>query len=297
LIREMAKLAKDTFPRSIEIQTQVSNSIHPVKGNATQVHQVLLNLCVNARDAMPDGGRLSIEARNVGAGEASVLSGQTVMEPHVMISVVDTGHGMAPETMARIFEPFFTTKEIGKGTGLGLSTVMGIVKTHGGFVKVASRVGQGTAFQVYLPAAARAEKTPVGGGAAALPHGNGELILLVDDEAPILEVTRPLLESFNFRVFTAGDGVQALEVYKEHRAEIKAVVTDMMMPRMNGVQTIQELRKIDPGLKVIGVSGLGSETSLTKAGKNAANAFLRKPYTTEELLVALERLINEAAAA
>jgi two-component system, cell cycle sensor histidine kinase and response regulator CckA len=291
LIHEIVKLAEDTFPRSIEIQSKVALGLYPVKANATQLHQVLLNLCVNARDAMPNGGILTIEAMNVIVDEKSVRGQQQAPGPYILLTVTDNGHGMPPEVVDKVFDPFFTTKEIGKGTGLGLFTVMGIVKTHGGFVEVSSEVGKGTVFKVYLPATNRAEAQRSEGNPPQMPKGNGEQLLLVDDEIAILEVTKLLLESFNYKVLTAKNGAEAVTLYQQHQAEIKVVITDMMMPVMNGPEAICAMRQINPSVKIIGVSGLGSESMLTKAGQSNVQAFLKKPFPTEDLLAVLHYLL------
>ncbi|MDB6121046.1 MAG: sensor hybrid histidine kinase [Pedosphaera sp.] len=291
VIGEIVRLAEDTFPRSIQIQSKVALGLYPVKANATQIHQVLLNLCVNARDAMPSGGILSIEATNVILDEKNIRGQQQAPGPYVLLTVTDTGHGMSPQVAERIFEPFFTTKEIGKGTGLGLFTVMGIVKTHGGFVEVSSKEGKGTMFKIHLPATNRAETHRNEGGPPQMPMGQGELILLVDDEIAILEVTKLLLESFNYKVITAKDGAEAVSLYQKHKPDIKVVITDMMMPIMNGPETIHALRHINPDIKIIGVSGLGSESVLTKAGQQNVQAFLKKPFPTEDLLAVLHYLL------
>ena len=292
LIHEMIKLAKDTFPRSIQIQSHVPRDLSPVLGNATQLHQVLMNLCVNARDAMPEGGRLSIEAANVNLDDAAARARQQSPGPYVLITISDCGHGMPAEVLNKIFEPFFSTKPPGKGTGLGLSTVMGIVKTHDGFVVVSSEVDKGSTFRVYLPALHDVEASVGHHNPPEPPRGRGELILLVDDEISILEVTKAALEAFNYRILLARDGTEAVAMYLRHRSEIHAVVTDMMMPKMNGPAAIRALRTIDPSVKIIGVSGLGPEAPLTLAGKSHVEAFLKKPFTTEELLTALHALLT-----
>ena len=246
LIGEMTKLAEDTFPGSIEIQTRVAPELALVTGNATQLNQVLLNLCVNARDAMPDGGRLQIEAVNFVLDQENARSKELPSGPYVLLTVSDTGHGMAAEVLEKIFEPFFTTKGPGKGTGLGLSTVLGIVKTHRGKVEVSSLPGRGTTISVYLPAASGAAPLSGGPAPAQMPKGDGEFILLVDDESATLEVTRLLLEAYGYNVATATHGAEAVARYREHSAGFNAVITDIMRPVMDGPNTIQALRQIDP---------------------------------------------------
>ena len=294
LIEEMAKLSRDTFPRSIRIETKIPRQLYPIMGNATQLNQVLLNLCVNARDAMPNGGWLRIEAENVTLDEAQASQRRQPAGRYVLLSVIDTGHGMSADIIGKIFEPFFTTKEAGKGTGLGLSTVMGIVKTHDGFVEVSSDPGNGTTFRIYLPATGKDELGDGGQEPPRPPAGNGELLLLVDDETAILEVTRALLESFNYKVVTAKDGAEAVETYRRRQEEIKLVITDMMMPVMNGPDAIRAMRQIKPDVKVIGVSGLSSESSLVKANPPLVQAFLKKPFANEDLLAAVHRLLAKS---
>jgi len=288
LISDIEKFARSTFPLSIQVQTQLAESLFPISGDATQLHQVLLNLCINARDAMPGGGTLRIVARNAKPNET--YAGRTVAGRHIVIEASDTGQGIPPELQAKIFEPFFTTKEIGKGTGLGLSTVVGIVKTHGGFIEVNSVVGEGTTFRVFLPATTgdaelKERKLPT------TPGGSGELLLLVDDEVAILEMTKLILESFNYRILTANNALEAIELFKKQPEEIKVVVTDMMMPIMNGPELVQRIREINPNIKVIGTSGLGSGAELAQAAKPIVQTFLTKPYRPEALLLKLNQLL------
>jgi two-component system, cell cycle sensor histidine kinase and response regulator CckA len=294
IVAEMGRLAKDTFPRSIHIRVKTAPDLPPVVGNATQLHQVLLNLCVNARDAMPTGGDLQLTASPVLLKDYVVKGNLTpVSGSFIVLSVSDTGHGMTPEVLAKIFEPFFTTKGEGKGTGLGLSTVVGIAKSHNGFVEASSEVAKGTIFKVYLPAAPNNELSMQEGNITATAIGSGEQILVVDDELAFLEMTRETLEAFNYRVMVAQNGAEAVAAYRRHAGEIQAVITDMMMPTMDGPATIDALREIDPDVKIIGVSGLGSELALMKADKLAVRAFLKKPYTTATLLTSLREVLKE----
>ncbi len=292
LLVEIKQIAKETFPKSIEISTDISTNLWAVSADATQLHQVLMNLVVNARDAMPNGGTLTISAENVFVDENySRMHLDAKVGPYIAIAVADTGMGMPPEVMERIFEPFFTTKELGKGTGLGLSTVRGIVKSHGGFVNVYSEIGKGSKFKVYLPAVetTQTQTTPE---LQTLP-GNGELILIVDDEAAIRETTKTSLETYNYKVLTASDGIEAIALYAEHRDQIQLVLVDMMMPAMDGLTTIRTLQRINPQIKIVAVSGLGTKEQLTAAADRGVKTFLSKPFTAQELLQAISGVLSD----
>ncbi len=288
LVDELVKLAQDTFPRSIKIRTEIAEGLRPILGDLTQLHQVLLNLCVNARDAMPDGGTLTIEAENVVLENKRIpLQDQPLSGGYVVLSVSDTGGGIHPELLDKIFEPFFTTKETGRGTGLGLSTVRSIVRNHGGFLEVSSQLGSGTTFKIYLPVAAASETEVVQSKRPALPVGQGDLILLVEDELALREITKELLESFNYRVLTAADGAEAVTLYRRRKGRINVVVTDLMMPIMDGLALIRALRQLDPQTRVIAVSGLASQEKLDEVNTLNVQGFLTKPYTAEQLLTSL----------
>jgi PAS domain S-box-containing protein len=293
LIKDMAKLVQDTFPRSIGVQTRAGNDLQPILADATQLHQVLLNLCVNGRDAMPNGGTLLIEAENLVLNNKSFRGVERpVSGPFVLLAVSDTGTGIPPELMDKIFEPFFTTKEQGKGTGLGLSTVIGIVKNHGGFLEVNSEVGKGTSFRIYLPATTKAAQEPAGAHAVELPEGRGEQILLVDDELALLEMTKETLETYGYRVLAASHGAEALLIYQQHRNEIAAVITDIMMPVMDGPAFVRTLRSLNPEVKIICVSGLASEHKLGQIDQTQVRSFVTKPYTSATLLATLRQVIT-----
>lgn len=290
LIGEVKQIVKQTFPKTIEVSTDLAPDLWPVFGDATHLHQVLMNLAVNARDAMPEGGRLSFCAENliIDAHYAQMhLDAQ--VGPHIAISVADTGAGIPPEVIDKIFEPFFTTKEVGKGTGLGLSTVIGIIKSHGGFINVYSEFGRGAQFKVYLPASEGVEtqKEPD----MQISLGGGELILVVDDEAPIREVTKTTLEIYNHRVLTASDGIEAIALYAQHQAEIAVVLVDMMMPAMDGTTTIRTLRQMNPQVKIIAASGLMTNNQLAQS--LSIQAFLAKPYTAKDLLNTLYEVLDK----
>jgi PAS domain S-box-containing protein len=291
LISEIKQIIKETFPKSLEIRTDIPQSLWTVSGDATQLHQVLMNLCVNARDAMPDGGRLSICAENQFIDRSyAQMHLDAQVGSYIVVTVTDTGMGIPPEILDRIFEPFFTTKELGKGTGLGLSTVMGIIKSHNGFINVSSVIGKGTEFKVYIPAIESTEAEV--SEDTELPIGHGELVLVVDDEVAIREITKTSLEAYNYKVITACDGIEAIALYAEHRDEISIVLTDMMMPSMDGLTTIRTLRKINPQVKIIAISGLASGDKLAAVIGTGVKTFLSKPFTTQELLKTLDGLLH-----
>ncbi|NMG19425.1 response regulator [Brasilonema bromeliae] len=288
LFSEIEQIVQETFPKSIEFSTNIKSDLWAIVGDATHLHQVLMNLVVNARDAMPDGGTLKISAENVFIDEHYArMNLEASVGSYIMISVADTGIGMSPKIVDRIFEPFFTTKEFGKGTGLGLSTVRGIITSHGGFVNVSSNVGRGTEFKVFLPAV-EVTATPVAEN-LELPKGNRELVLVVDDESPILETTKISLESYNYQVLTASDGIEALALYAQYKDDISVVLVDMMMPSMDGALTIRALQKMNPHVLIIGVSGLVAGDKLMEQAR--VKAFLSKPYTTKELLQTLHSVL------
>jgi CheY-like chemotaxis protein len=286
------QIAKETFPRSIEIRTDTQKDIWIISGDATQLHQVIMNLCVNARDAMPEGGILSISAENLLIDENYArMNIDAKVGQYVVITVSDTGTGIPPEILDRIFDPFFTTKQPGKGTGLGLSTSLAIVKSHGGFINVYSEVGKGTVFKVYLPVVKTTEVQKVEEQLELLA-GHGELILVVDDEAMVRQITSSILETHGYKVLTANDGKEAIKVYKQNREKIKAVLMDMMMPVMDGQACIRALRRVNPDIKIIAVSGLAEKEKLAKVAVTHVKAFLPKPYVAKKLLKTIHEVIS-----
>ncbi|OKH51753.1 hybrid sensor histidine kinase/response regulator [Calothrix sp. HK-06] len=291
LLLEIQQIAKQTFPKSIKIYTDISPNLWTVCADATQLHQVLMNLVVNARDAMLQGGILSIYAENLYIDEQyAQMNVEAKVGNYIMLTVSDTGVGISNEILQRMFEPFFTTKEVGKGTGLGLSTVIGIIKNHGGFVNVYSEVGLGAQFKVYLPAVEGAMSQQVED--LEQPKGDEELVLVVDDEVSIREITKISLEMSNYKVLTASDGIEAIALYAQHKADISAVLMDMMMPEMDGLTTIRTLQKINSQVKIIATSGLASTERMAEAANVGAKAFLSKPYTAVELLKTLSSILK-----
>ncbi len=294
LIKEIAKIMRETLPKSIELSFSIPDNLWLISADATQVHQVLMNLCVNARDAMPNGGTIEIKAENVQVDENYArMHLEAKPGRFVMITVADTGTGMAPEVLSRIFEPFFTTKDMSKGTGLGLSTAATIIKSHGGFVNVYSEFAKGSQFNVYFPAFKMRETIETGLLETELPIGHGELVLVIDDEEAIREITRSTLETFGYRVLTAADGTEAVALYAEHRNEVDVVLTDMLMPFMDGPATIRALQKMNPQVKIIAASGLAAGHKPGEASLQGVRTFLSKPYTAEKLLRVLAEILDQ----
>ncbi len=293
LLKEIEKIANETFLKTIQVRSEIPADLWTVQGDPTQLHQVLLNLCVNARDAMPDGGTLKLSAWNLMIDQHYVgLNGEGELGPYIVIQVKDTGTGMPPEVIERIFEPFFTTKELGKGTGLGLSTSLGIIKSHHGFLHVDSVPGVGTKFLVYLPAQEAAATAVPASVENELPRGQGELVLVVDDEADVRQVVQQILEAFGYQALLAADGIEATALYASRKEEIAVVVTDMMMPLMDGPATIQALMNLNPQVRIIAASGLSTSSNAAKAAKEGAKHFISKPYTTATLLQTLHTLLQ-----
>ena len=293
VMREVASILEGTLPKSIDVELSIAEDLLPVVGDANQLHQVLMNLCINARDAMPNGGSLTIAGENTYVDE-NYARMQVEARPgqYVVISVADTGVGIPPDVVGRIFEPFFTTKELGKGTGLGLPSIGAIVKGHEGFINVYSEVGKGTEFRIYIPAAVSPQAERLEGRQPDVPLGHGELILIVDDELPILEVARNTLEENGYKVLTASDGAEGLARYAEHRKEVDAVLIDMVMPYLDGAATIRALRKLDPAVKIIASSGLAANDKLFENADVGVRTFLSKPYSAEKLLRALSEILR-----
>ena len=293
LIKEIVKILRETFPKSIEITFQVPDELWVISADATQIHQVLMNLGVNARDAMPEGGSISIRAENIFVDENYArMHIDAKAGRFVLITVSDTGPGMSPEIQGRIFEPFFTTKEMTKGTGLGLSTALTIVKSHGGFMNVYSELHRGSQFAIYLPAFDVPGTVDIAALQSDLPTGNGELILVIDDEESIREITRGTLETFGYRVITASDGTEAVALFADKKNEIAVVLTDMVMPFMDGPATIRVLQRMNPKVRIIAASGLGANERVGEGSLTGVAVFLNKPYTAEKLLKTLAGVLK-----
>jgi signal transduction histidine kinase/ActR/RegA family two-component response regulator len=295
LIQEMRSIVTETFPREITLRVDVGPNLLPVLGDSTQLHQVLLNLCVNARDAMPKGGLLTIAAENtvVDASQAR-LHPPAKAGPHVVVRVSDTGFGMSHEVLERVFDPFFTTKPEGQGTGIGLSTVLGIVRGHQGFITVSSVMDKGSTFCVYLPVA-EAEAGNAIGPVSALAQARGELILVVDDEPLVRASSEQVLRQHGYRVVTAADGTEALAAYQLHAAEIALVLTDVMMPIMNGVDLVRALRERQPTLKIVIATGMASDANIHDLTGLGVTGILAKPNSARELLETVSRALGTSS--
>ncbi len=292
LIDEMVDIAKRTFPKSIEISSRYPEDLWTILGDPTQLHQVLMNLCVNARDAMPQGGSLVIWADNANIDEHyAAMTPDAKVGPYLALRVSDTGAGMPPGIIEKIFDPFFTTKELGKGTGLGLSTTVGIIKSHGGFVSVYSEVGKGTTFKINLPAHTSDERAAVSQTSNGALRGNGELILVVDDEETILRVAKMILESKGYRVITAHDGPEAVAIFAQQMNAITVVLTDMALPFMDGLSLIRSLKKIKPSLPFIASTGQSQNVHAQELERLGVTNLLAKPYDTQKLLETLRAVL------
>ncbi len=295
IVKDLVGVLDQTLPKSIKVNYEVKPDLWTILGDPTQINQVLMNVAINSRDAMESGGALTIKARNIVIDEDYARMNIDA-EPgkYVLVTVDDTGTGMPPEVMNRIFDPFFTTKDIGKGTGLGLATTLTIVKSHGGFINVYSEPNKGTRFSIYFPSAeAEQEKTP-SDIKDALPRGNGEMVLIVDDEENIRTVAEATLTKFGYRTITAVDGKDALAVYSQHAKNIAIVLTDLAMPNIDGEALIRELMNLDGNARVIAMSGLTSEGTEAELKRSNVRAFIPKPFSAETLLKTVSEVLGRA---
>jgi len=293
VVEEVTKMINETFPKSITIVSHLKGSDQVITADSGQLHQVLINLCVNARDAMPDGGLLTIETRKVSGNIVRHIFASATAEEYIVIEVADSGIGMDVATKQRIFEPFFTTKEKSKGTGLGLATVFGIVQGHNGFIDVSSVVGSGTKFTVYLPAA----RTSDGDSTSKTTHeaeriGGSDTILLVEDEQELRELAQQMLQSNGYKIISASNGLAALTEYEAHHSEIALVLSDIDLPEMTGPEAFLRLRKFNPQLKMILVSGFIDPSRKAQLLEDGVKGFIQKPYTVDEMLKKIREVIN-----
>ena len=293
VVSDLIKVVRETFPKNIRITAAPDPNLWAVEADPTQLHQVLLNLCVNARDAMPDGGTIAISASNtiIGGNDATTIPGAHAGR-HVRIDVEDSGTGMPKDLLDRIFDPFFTTKEVGKGTGLGLSSVQAIVTGHRGFIEVSSEVARGSRFRVYFPASPESAAESAAETHPDYPRGNGETILVIDVEASICEIARQTLEAFGYTVLVAADGSEALALFADQRNRIDVVLTDMMMPVMNGPALIRAIQQLEPGIRIIGTSGVADSSLVGESRREGMLKFLPKPYTAPALLKELQDVLT-----
>jgi PAS domain S-box-containing protein len=294
LISEIESIIERTFPKNIELTVIYGDNLHPILGDATQIHQVLLNLCVNARDAMPDGGQLTIEAHNhtvdalYASGVPELKAGQ-----HVRILISDTGTGMPPEVIERIFEPFFSTKSADKGTGLGLSTVIGIVRSHSGCVQVYSVPGEGTRFSVYLPVAEESSAISITPFVPEIDFaGDGRSILVVEDEPAVREIARAVLLSLDFKVLTANDGEDALLQLAAGSINLSLIITDLHMPKMDGLAFVKKARELAPDVPIIVSSGRLEKADADRLAEHGVRALLHKPFTQGDLVASLQHVFS-----
>jgi len=293
LIQEIRTIIAETFLRKIAIECELGSDLWLIKGDPTQMQQVLMNLCVNARDAMPGGGTLRISAENfeADASYASMIPAARAGS-YVRLRVSDTGTGIPREVIDKIFDPFFTTKAVGQGTGLGLSTVAGIVRSHGGFTEVRSESGKGTTFDVFLPVACGNAPVQSCREEPDVPPGSGELILVVDDEIEIRNTTRAILTGRGYRVLTAADGAEAIAIYAKQKDKIRAVITDLNMPVVDGVALCRALRKIDPEVRIVAASGCPEGVRSQALLALNLCSVLSKPFQSGTLLAALHAALS-----
>lgn len=298
VLKEVANIAKKTFPKNVSVFLKILNDLWLIKGDPTQIHQVLLNLCVNARDAMSEGGDLILGAENLHMDSQFASTYEKAKAgPYVKFTISDTGVGMLAETKERIFDPFFTTKNLSEGTGLGLSTAHGIVESLGGFISVESEVNQGSTFNIFIPA----EESPsniqhTSELKSNLPLVNGDLILLVDDNLEFQKVTQETLENQGYKVLLAEDGTEALAQFTKHGNDVKVMITDIAMPHLDGTTLVRTLKRMNSDLKFIVSTGLGEKATIEKLEDLGVKKFLKKPYNTDTLISTLHEVMNTNSA-
>lgn len=294
ITKEVIKILRQTFPKSVNIDQNIYDDTWDISGDVTQLHQVLMNMCVNARDAMPEGGTLKIDVENINLDKHyAEMNHYAEPGPYVAITVTDTGTGIPRNNIDKIFDPFFTTKDPGKGTGLGLSTTFKIIRDHGGFINVYSELGKGTTFRIYIPAVSSTipRESPLNQD-TNLTQGCGETILIVDDEATVREITKFTLENNGYNVLTSVDGIDAIAVFTKNNSDIDLIIMDTMMPNMDGPSSIEVLRRIDPDIRIIISSGLREGVDILERKNIKVNAKLTKPYTSETLLKSIRRTLD-----
>lgn len=293
LTQDIEKIIRETFPKSIKTSFYDQKDLWFINGDSTQLHQVIMNLVINARDAMPDGGTVSVTLENFLADSKFAKAHLHSNEgPYILLTVSDTGTGIPAENLSKIFEPFFTTKEVGKGTGLGLATCDSIIRNHNGFLTVYSELGKGTSFKIYLPAIRDEVQISEEQYKQELHNGQGLKILLVDDEAAIREISKDVLETYGYSVTTAANGGEAIATFTRKNAKFDLILTDLEMPVMNGIELIRRLRKEDKKIKIIVSSGLFTEEKLKEISDCDVKIFLPKPYTAEKLISTIQDILQ-----
>lgn len=293
-VEQVRVLLERTIPRMIAIELHLQDRLWTVNADPGQIEQVLMNLAVNAKYAMPDGGKLIIETENVTLSENFCKAHPGARQgDHVLLTISDTGHGMDRQTVERIFEPFYSTKEVGKGTGLGLAMVYGIVKNHDGYILCSSEPRKGTTFKIYLPVIEREAKIVEVTEEDDRIKGGSETILLVDDEVAIREVGEKILSRFGYSVLTAADGESAIELYRKKQEQIDLVILDLVMPGMGGRRCLEELLKIDHRAKVVIASGYSADARTKEAIETGANGLVSKPYVMNQMLQFIREVIDE----
>ena len=280
--------------KQIDLVLKLGKNLHPVEADQGQIEQVLLNLCVNAADAMPEGGRLTLETLNATHKDIDVPGEDPKPGEYVLLMVRDTGGGMDHETRARIFEPFFTTKTMGRGTGLGLVSVAGIIKKLGGVVDVETAIEHGTTFKVYLPASCRAVEKNVSRAATPTVVSRNQTVLLVDDEEVVLDVAARMLQRIGLTTLSAANGEEALRIYSENKDRVDLVVLDMVMPGMGGKTVFERLKQLDSTIKVLLASGYSLNDEAAEIMRNGCDGFIQKPYNLQELTAKIDQVLRPA---
>ncbi len=294
VLKDYERLIKATFPKSIDLSVNNQKNLWYIEADSTKLNQIILNLCVNARDAMPEGGNLTISANNYQLDVPIQYEGTQIPEgKYVQVSVSDTGTGIPEESLEKIFKPFYTTKSSDKGTGLGLSTVKNVIKNHNGFMRVNSKVGEGTTFELYFPAISSSAHSTPATAETQLPKGNGELIMVVDDEVSILNMIKQSLEFFGYRVITADSGGKAIDLYGQHYKDIECVIVDRYMPLMGGKTTIKEIQNVNDKVHFILISGAINKIESEELKKLNIDAYIQKPYTTEKMVKTVYEVIKQ----
>jgi two-component system cell cycle sensor histidine kinase/response regulator CckA len=293
VVNELVSFLKGTFPEKITLRVEIGPGIPAILADSNQIHQALFNLCLNSRDAIAKAGTISIVVKNIGQELVKGHSREAEAERYVQISVSDTGSGMDSETLSHIFEPFFTTKANGRGTGLGLSVVFGIMKAHNGLIDVESKTGQGTSFSLYFPVVPLTADIPPGKKTRTeIPKGHGELILVIEDEEPLRDFLKTVLEESGYGVILASDGIKGLQTYREEMDNINLVLLDMGLPKMSGNEVLEELVLLNPHVKVLSASGYIEPEVKSGAFDIGALDFLPKPYMIEDLLVKIHDVLQ-----